>query len=83
MVDLLLKLTPRTAIVDAHLPYGESRQAVTVLRRCGVPVVLLNERDATVDRWQGESVVGEVILTKPVGLVELDHYLKQLRQPSA
>lgn len=82
MVDVLLKVTPRAAIVDAHLPYGESRRAVMVLRRCGVPVVLLGERGAPVDRWQSEGVTGEVTLTKPVGLVDLDRCLRHLRSPS-
>lgn len=82
MVDVLLKVTPRTVILDAHLPYGESRQAVMVLHRCGIPVVLLNERDAPVDRWQTENIAREVTLTKPVGWVELDRYLRQLRSAS-
>lgn len=79
MVDVLLKVTPCTAIVDAHLPYGESRQALTVLHRCGVPVVVLTERDAPVDRWQVESVASDVTLNKPVGLIDLDRCLRQLR----
>jgi DNA-binding response OmpR family regulator len=82
MVEVLLKATPRTAIVDAHLPYGESRQAVRVLHRCGIPVVLLNERDAPVDRWEGATIRGDATLTKPVGLVELEQHLRQLRPPT-
>jgi DNA-binding response OmpR family regulator len=78
MVDVLLKVTPRVAIVDAHLPYGESRQAVMALHCCSVPVVLLTERDAPVDRWQIESVASDVTLSKPVGLVDLDRYLRQM-----
>jgi DNA-binding response OmpR family regulator len=79
MLDVLLKGTPQTAIVDAHLPYGESRQAVMVLRRCGIPFVLLNERGAPVDRWQNENATSEVTLTKPVGWGDLDRHLRQLR----
>ncbi|WP_201315938.1 hypothetical protein [Dyella sp. EPa41] len=79
MVAVLLNVTPRTAIVDAHLPHGESRQAVMVLHRCDVPVVLLNERDASVDGWQRQQVASEVTMTKPVGWVDLDRYLRQLR----
>lgn len=81
MLDVLLKETPSAAIVDAQLPYGESRQAVTLLRRCGVPFVLLNERDAAVGRWQDESATSEVALTKPLGLGDLDRRLRQLRTP--
>jgi len=82
MVDVLLKATPQVAIVDAHLPYGESRQAVTVLRRCGISIVLLGERDAPMDRWEDAKLTGDVALTKPVGLVELERCLKQLLPPA-
>lgn len=79
MVDVLLKVTPRAAIVDAHLPFGESRQAAMVLHCCGVPVLLLKERDSPVDRWQIASVESDVTLSKPLGLVDLDRCLRQMR----
>lgn len=79
MVDVLLKVTPGAAIVDAHLPYGESRQAVMVLHCCSVPVLLLTEPDAPVDRWQIASVATDVTMNKPVGLVDIDRCLRQLR----
>lgn len=82
MVNILLKVAPRAAIVDAHLAYGESRQAMMALHRCGIPVVLLSERGAPVDRWEGAKLTSEVNLTKPVGLVELEQCLKHLRPPT-
>lgn len=82
MVDVVLKATPGLAIVDAHLPHGESRQVITVLKRCGIPVVLLCERDVPKDRWEDTELAGDVTLTKPIGLVELDRHLQQLRPPA-
>jgi len=79
MVDVLLKMTPHAAIVDAHLPYGESRHVAMVLRRCGVPVILLVEHEEPTNAAGGSSVVADVTLMEPVDLTEILRHLNQLR----
>jgi DNA-binding response OmpR family regulator len=79
MVDVLLKVTPHAAIVDAHLPYGESRHVAMVLRRCGVPVILLAEHDGPTNAVEESRIVVDVTLMEPVDLTEILRHLNRLR----
>jgi DNA-binding response OmpR family regulator len=79
MVDVLLKVTPHAAIVDAHLPYGESRHVAMVLRRCGVPVILLAEHDGLTNAVEESRIVADVTLMEPVDLTEILRHLNRLR----
>lgn len=83
MIDILLKAIPHVAIVDAHLADGDSRHVVTMLRRCSIPIVLVYENDASESRWLGADITGDVTMTKPIGLVDLEYHLRQLRRPGS
>ncbi|HEY4090939.1 MAG TPA: response regulator [Luteibacter sp.] len=77
-LEALLQATHRIALVNAHLPYGETRQIVAVLRRCAIPVVLLVERDAESGEPRANDTEGDRVLIKPTGLVELQRCMEQL-----
>ncbi len=74
----LLRTTHRIALIDAHLPYGETRQISAVLRHCAIPMVLLVERDAESGEPRVINTHGDRVLVKPTGLVELQRCMEQL-----
>lgn len=74
----LLQASHRIALIDAHLPYGETRQIRAVLRHCAIPVILLVERDAASGEPRGIDAQGDRMLVKPTGLVELQRCMEQL-----
>jgi DNA-binding response OmpR family regulator len=78
MLDALLHATHHVALVDAHLPYGESRRICTALRHCAIPVALLVERDAASGMPRAADVECGHVLIKPIGLVELQRCVEQL-----
>jgi DNA-binding response OmpR family regulator len=77
-LDAMLKATHRVAIVDAHLPFGEARRLLALFRHCAVPVLLFVERDAVTGAGRPTECEGELILMKPVGVVELERNLRRL-----
>lgn len=78
MLDALLHATHHVALVDAHLPYGETRRICTALRHCAIPVALVVEREAESGAPRAAEVEYDHVLVKPVGLVELQRCVEQL-----
>jgi len=79
MLDALLQATHRAALVDAHLPYGETRRILRLRYvTCAIPVVLLVERaESGVSRCRRRgTVIG--CWSNPIGLVELQRCLEKL-----
>jgi DNA-binding response OmpR family regulator len=77
-LEALLQATHRVALVDAHLPYGETQRLLALLRHCGIPVLLFVEREAATGAARPIACQGDLILMKPVGVVELERSVQKL-----
>ncbi|KQZ77700.1 hypothetical protein ASD55_07500 [Rhodanobacter sp. Root561] len=77
-LDAVLQTAFRAAIVDAHLPYGETRRLITMLQSCGTSVLLLAEQDSTTGLAHPTGYASVCTLMKPVGVVELERSLYRL-----
>lgn len=77
-LDAILQTTFRAAIVDAHLPYGETQRLITLFHSCGTPVLLLAEQDTTTGLARPIGCASDLTLMKPVGVVELERSLYRL-----
>ncbi len=77
-LDAMLQTPQRIAMIDAHLPYGETPFLLTLFRQCGIPVLLFVEREAATGAPRPTTCQGDLTLMKPVGVVELERSLQRL-----